>query len=175
MEIVKCPMKDCNFEIEISPKYNFKIQQEILEHAETHRNDKIKLGQANYEVLRITIDMLGKVIDVLTQTPEEKKLKELKQRQLYYLKESAESLFFWLNELHPDLFGNEEALKELLNWKPEYMDFKQFKKSEFYEEGDENSPFFTEAFLYNLLGKEDTRTLLSLLRKALGIKGVGKL
>lgn len=29
-----------------------------------------------------------------------------------------------------------------------------------YDDGDNEAPFFTEAFLYNLLGKEDARTLL---------------
>ena len=29
-----------------------------------------------------------------------------------------------------------------------------------YEKGDEDAPFWTEAFLYNLLGKDDARTLL---------------
>ena len=32
--------------------------------------------------------------------------------------------------------------------------------SEMYEEGDETAPFFTEAYLYNLLGKSDARRLL---------------
>jgi hypothetical protein len=41
-----------------------------------------------------------------------------------------------------------------------------------YEPGDEKAPFFSEAFLYVLLGKEDARSLLGrmrTLRKALGI------
>lgn len=37
--------------------------------------------------------------------------------------------------------------------------------SEFYEEGDERAPFFTEAFLYNLVGKEDARSILALIRQ----------
>lgn len=47
-----------------------------------------------------------------------------------------------------------------------------FKKSPFYEEGDENAPFFSEAYLYNLVGKEDARTILCLfenLARAAGI------
>ncbi len=34
---------------------------------------------------------------------------------------------------------------------------------EMYEEGDENAPFFSESYLYNLLGKEDARTVLAYL------------
>lgn len=33
-----------------------------------------------------------------------------------------------------------------------------------YEEGDEDAPFFSECYLYNLLGKDDARTLLALMR-----------
>ena len=36
-----------------------------------------------------------------------------------------------------------------------------------YEKGDENAPFFSEAFLYNLLGKDDARSLRGLLRTVL--------
>jgi len=32
----------------------------------------------------------------------------------------------------------------------------------YYEDGDENAPFFTESFLYPLFGKEDARTLIAL-------------
>lgn len=33
-----------------------------------------------------------------------------------------------------------------------------------YEPGDEDAPFFSEAFLYNLIGKEDARTVLALVK-----------
>lgn len=35
------------------------------------------------------------------------------------------------------------------------------KKSGYYEKGDEKAPFFSESLLYNLLGKDDARTLLA--------------
>lgn len=38
-------------------------------------------------------------------------------------------------------------------------------KSEVYEEGDEDAPFFSEAYLYNLLGKEDARSVLAWLHQ----------
>ena len=33
-----------------------------------------------------------------------------------------------------------------------------------YDEGDELRPFFTEAFLYNLLGKDEARSVLGIIR-----------
>lgn len=39
-----------------------------------------------------------------------------------------------------------------------------FKSSPFYSKGDEEASFFSEAYLYSLLGKEDARTVLALLR-----------
>lgn len=36
-----------------------------------------------------------------------------------------------------------------------------------YEPGDEHAPFFSEAFLYNLLGKDDARSLRARLRMVL--------
>jgi len=100
--------------------------------------------------------------------------KEAKARYLHFLKENMEGLVYWINALHPDFLEAEAALKELRTWKPEHFDFTEFKKNEGYDEGDENAPFFSEAFLYNLLGKSDARTLLSLLKKALGIKEIGE-
>lgn len=35
------------------------------------------------------------------------------------------------------------------------------RRNPYYEKGDEDAPFFSEAFLYPLLGKEDARTLLA--------------
>ena len=36
-----------------------------------------------------------------------------------------------------------------------------FKRSGYYEAGAENAPFFSEAFLYNLVGKDEARRILS--------------
>lgn len=41
-----------------------------------------------------------------------------------------------------------------------------------YEEGDEQAPFFTEAFLYNLLGKDDARSVLGIMRRLCELAGV---
>ena len=97
---------------------------------------------------------------------------ELKLRTVWNLRKDIESLVFDLNTLYPDFLGMDEAKKELLEWSPQNFDFEYFKESPYYGKGDENAPFFSEAFLYNLLGKEDARTLLALLRGAFGIKGM---
>lgn len=39
------------------------------------------------------------------------------------------------------------------------------KTSKYYEDGDESTPFFSESYLYNLLGKEDARTVLAYLHR----------
>lgn len=41
-----------------------------------------------------------------------------------------------------------------------------------YEKGDEKAPFFSEAFLYNLLGKEDARTVLTVLKNFIRSMGI---
>lgn len=72
-----------------------------------------------------------------------------------------------------------EAIKDLLSWTPEGVDLKAigkltyppkyFPKKEYGEivtDEDCECPFFSESYLYALLGKEDARTLLALLHKA---------
>jgi hypothetical protein len=41
-----------------------------------------------------------------------------------------------------------------------------------YSEGDERAPFFTEAFLYNLLGKDEARSVLHIVRRLCELAGV---
>lgn len=41
-----------------------------------------------------------------------------------------------------------------------------------YGEGDEEAPFFTEAFLYNLLGKDEARSVLGIVRRLCKLAGV---
>lgn len=43
----------------------------------------------------------------------------------------------------------------------------EFKQAPYYAEGDERAPFFSEAYLYNLLGKEDARTVLAIVGNVL--------
>lgn len=49
-----------------------------------------------------------------------------------------------------------------LEWQIDKGRFPNFF-AEGYEEGDENAPFFSEACLYCLIGKEDARTILALI------------
>lgn len=78
-----------------------------------------------------------------------------------------------------------KEVKELLEFVPEGVDLKaiskinyppkDFPKKEYGEictEEDTKQPFFSEAYLYNLLGKEDARTVRCLLREALKSIGV---
>lgn len=73
---------------------------------------------------------------------------------------------------------------KLMTWRPEENNPAEFiKKQPYYEkgpegenDGDEKAPLMTEAYLYNLLGKEDARTLLALVRRcaiAAGIDDMG--
>lgn len=66
-----------------------------------------------------------------------------------------------------------DALRDLYTWTPESKP-KQFsnRAGTGYRKGDEDAPFFTESFLYVLLGKEDARSLLGRMRvlcEALGL------
>ena len=61
-----------------------------------------------------------------------------------------------------------EAVKRLADFKLEWqIDKERFPAffGEGYEPGDEDCPFFSEGCLYNLVGKEDARTVLGLIRK----------
>ncbi len=58
-----------------------------------------------------------------------------------------------------------EAVRELGSWTPECVNEKVFNlQNPYYSQGDERAPFFSETYLYSLLGKEDARTLLALMR-----------
>lgn len=48
--------------------------------------------------------------------------------------------------------NKDKAIKELLEFTPENKDILD-KESDYYAKGDENEPFFSEVYLYNLLGK----------------------
>ena len=63
---------------------------------------------------------------------------------------------------------SKKAIRELVRFKvdsPPQWPRKAVYGREGYEKGDENAPFFTEAFLYNLIGKEDARSLLGIVRE----------
>lgn len=56
-----------------------------------------------------------------------------------------------------------EIIQGLKEWKPEWG-IPHFKKLDGYEKGDEDAPFFSEACLYVLLGKDPARSLLGRMR-----------
>ena len=62
------------------------------------------------------------------------------------------------------------AVKELLNFKLGNRHLN--KDSDMYTEGDEDTPFFSEAYLYNLLDKDDARTVLGQVKNLLGALGL---
>lgn len=61
----------------------------------------------------------------------------------------------------------EKAVDKLLSFKPSYTPH-DFNKHETKEQVE----FFSEAFLYNAIGKEDARTVLALLRQVLEAAGI---
>jgi len=69
------------------------------------------------------------------------------------------------------------AWKSLLNFAPGMSPalIKQAKRDGYYQKGDENAPFFSEAYLYPLLGKDDARTILSIMRLIIKEQGVDSL
>lgn len=71
-----------------------------------------------------------------------------------------------------------DALDRLMTWTPEDVDLRAISELNngpgVFEPGDEKVPFFSEAYLYNLLGKEDARTLMTLVHQALEEFGVNR-
>lgn len=74
-----------------------------------------------------------------------------------------------------------KAIKKLLEWVPEAVPLEKISRANYpvkiwgkvFSKGDDEQPFFSEAYLYPLLGKSDARTLLALmwrLCESLGIK-----
>lgn len=67
-----------------------------------------------------------------------------------------------------------EAVEKLKTWAPESGPG-LLRKCEDFTEGDEDAPFFTETFLYLMIGKEDARTLLAYMRNvAEAVGGVAR-
>jgi hypothetical protein len=60
-------------------------------------------------------------------------------------------------------------------WHDRFVEFDTDKNGErigMYTEGDEHAPFFSEAFLYNLLGKDEARSVLDIIRRLCRLAGV---
>ncbi len=69
--------------------------------------------------------------------------------------------------------SKEQSIKDLLEWTPENK-YILDKNSNYYEKDDEDAPFVSETYLYNLLGKEDARTFRALLKNVLEHLGVDR-
>jgi len=54
---------------------------------------------------------------------------------------------------------------------PDYV-IEYGKKETYYEPGDELAPFFSEAFLYSLMGKEEARTILAMVNSVIKAAGI---
>lgn len=81
------------------------------------------------------------------------------------------------SEFLPEVEDAKALFKKLLRFKLEMSDAlpKDFKKSDYYEKGDEEAPFYSEAILYNLIGKEDARTVLAYLHSLMRFNGLDPL
>lgn len=74
-----------------------------------------------------------------------------------------------------DVEDTKAIFKKFLRWKLESPPPRGFKSSGYYSKGDEESPFYSEAYLYNLLGKDDARTVLGYLHQLMEISGLDPL
>ena len=78
-------------------------------------------------------------------------------------------------EYVPDVEDTKAIFKDFLRFKLEGAPPRGFKSSGGYEKGDEDAPFYSEAYLYNLLGKDDARTVLAYLNNLMRISGLDPL
>lgn len=69
----------------------------------------------------------------------------------------------------------EDAIEELLNFSIGHFPIMADSDHAGYEKGDEKAPFFSEAYLYNLMGKEEARTVLSYIRRLCDAVGIPKI
>jgi len=76
---------------------------------------------------------------------------------------------------NPDI---KTLLLKIFTFKPEGAYSEAFiealKESPYYREGDENHPFFSEGFLYNLLGKDNARTVRAYLHSLMAAMGFAR-
>jgi hypothetical protein len=67
------------------------------------------------------------------------------------------------------------ALEGTTHWREQFIEWDTKEDGTRYgmfAEGDEFAPFFTEAFLYNLLGKDEARSVLGIMRRLCKLAGV---
>ena len=76
------------------------------------------------------------------------------------------------SEYVPEVEDTAAIFRKFLRFKLGNLAPRGFKSSEYYEKGDEDAPFFSEAFLYPLLGKDDARTVLAYLHSLMTTCGL---
>ena len=66
-----------------------------------------------------------------------------------------------------------DDVRRMMNMRLEFPTLDEvIKASPGYDEGDEKCPFFSERFLYPLLGKDDARTVLGTLKRVIVSSGL---
>jgi hypothetical protein len=75
-------------------------------------------------------------------------------------------------EYVPEKEDAKAIFKKLIRMKLESEPLRGFKSSDYYSKGDEDAPFFSESYLYPLLGKEDARTVLSYINNLMRFQGL---
>lgn len=73
------------------------------------------------------------------------------------------------------LFLRTFSLEATTFWRKRFIEAdtdRHGKRYGMYSEGDEQAPFFTEAFLYNLVGKDEARSILGVIRRLCVLAGV---
>lgn len=75
-------------------------------------------------------------------------------------------------EYVPEVEDAKAYFRKLLRLKLEAPPLRGFKSADGYSKGDEDQPFFSEAYLYNLVGKDDARTILGTLHHLMKFMGV---
>lgn len=68
-------------------------------------------------------------------------------------------------ELKAKVEAARAGVADLVAVKLDAMIRQEIENSPYYEDGDEEAPFFTETFLYCLLGKDDARAILGPIRR----------
>ena len=79
-----------------------------------------------------------------------------------------------LMEANRKLISINDAVNKLLHFSIGYFPFKVNTDYAGYEEGDEKTPFFSEAYLYNLIGKDAARTVLSYVQRLCDVVGIAE-
>lgn len=79
------------------------------------------------------------------------------------------------SEYVPDVEDTKAVFKKFLRFKVEGAPPRGFKSGDYYSKGDEDAPFYSESYLYNLLGKDNARSVLGYLHHLMQVCGLDPL